>query len=129
MITVRLLDTLWIIAAIIIFGFAFFAAAAWALRLNPNISFETRQEAILIYAPWAARDQMLFELDENGIDLVSSNASDTAWLVSIPSAKALESVLAGVAVVAFKPTDIAIVVAGCGAVVIDATVTDLHAPS
>ena len=126
---VRLFDTLWIIAAAVTFGVAFFAATAWALRLNPNISFETRQEAILIYAPWAARDQMLFELNENGIDLVSSNASDTAWLVSIPSAKALEGVLAGVAVVAFKPTDIAIVVAGCGAVVIDATVTDLHAPS
>ena len=129
MITVRLLDTLWIIAAIIIFGFAFFAAAAWALRFDPSTSFETPKEAILIYAPWAARDQMLAELSENGVNLVSSNVSDTAWLVSIPSAKALERVLAGVAVVAFKPTDIAIVVAGCGTVVIDATVTDLHAPS
>ena len=31
---VRLFDTLWIIAAAVTFGVAFFAATAWALRLN-----------------------------------------------------------------------------------------------
>lgn len=125
----RWLDTLWVAAAMVIFTLVFFLATAWSLRLDPNEQFDSAVEAILIYPPWQNRDAMLVSLQEAQSTLVSSNTSDTAWLVRVSNDQALKQLLAEGAWIAFRPTQLAIVVAGCGAVAIDPAAASRHAPS
>ena len=113
----------------VIFTLVFFVATAWSLRLDPNDPFDSAVEAILIYPPWQNRDAMLASLQATKSTLVSSNTSDTAWLVRINNDQALNQLLAESAWIAFKPTQLAIVVAGCGAVAIDPAATSRHTPS
>lgn len=125
----RWLDTLWVATAMVIFTLVFLMATAWSLRLDPADQFDNPVEAILIYPPWQSRDAMLASLQATSSTLVSSNTTDTAWLVRVANHQALQSLLDETAWMAFKPTQLAIVVAGCGAVAIDPKASSRHQSS
>ena len=125
----RWLDTLWVATAMVIFTLVFFLATAWSLRLDPADQFDNPVDAILIYPPWHSRDAMLASLQATSSTLVSSNTTDTAWLVRVANHQALQALLDETAWMAFKPTQLAIVVAGCGAIAIDPKAPSRHQSS
>jgi len=113
---VRWLDTVWVFGAMGLFSAVFAAATLFAMRLDLSVPFDAPKEAILIYAPWEDPNARLAQLEGAGAQLVSSNASDTAWLVRLPTAQSGKDLLAQSAMAAFHPSEFAIVLAGCGAV-------------
>ena len=124
----RWLDTLWVATAMVIFTPVFFLATAWSLRLDPADQFDNPVEAILSTHRGKA-DAMLASLQATSSTLVSSNTTDTAWLVRVANHQALQALLDETAWIAFKPTQLAIVVAGCGAVAIDPKASSRHPSS
>ena len=123
----RFSDTFIVFAVLALFSLAFMAVTLAALGIGTkSTAWAEPKEAIALYAPWRETKDRLAGFDGA---LVSSNPSDTAWLVQLDDGADVAALRRNGAWLVIEPTSIAVTLAGCGAVVFQEGASQVHPTS